>query len=64
LPHTCADWAAYVCNTQARARDEHAAEDRDNVRPKYPLMATGSREQEAVVVEVRGHAGRSRRLWW
>uniref|UniRef100_A0A7S3QYI0 Uncharacterized protein n=1 Tax=Dunaliella tertiolecta TaxID=3047 RepID=A0A7S3QYI0_DUNTE len=36
---------------QARARDAHAAEDRNNVRPKYPLMATGSREEESVVVE-------------
>ncbi len=38
---------------QARARDAHAAEDRNNVRPKYPLMATGTREKESVVVEVR-----------
>jgi len=39
---------------QARARDAHAAEDRNNVRPKYPLMATGTNEEESVVVEVGG----------
>ncbi len=38
---------------QARARDAHAADDRQKKRPKYPVVATGEQEAEAVVVEVR-----------
>ncbi len=42
---------------QARARDAHAAEDREKKRPKHPPMAGGEREDEAVVIEVRGAGG-------
>jgi hypothetical protein len=42
--------------SMARARDAHAADDRQKKRPKYPLVPTGPRDAEAVVVEVRAAA--------